>query len=311
MEIKNVKLDWNLILKNYMEFVEAKYLGYPARKTFEPIIEKLANNLLRSRVVISGTEVVAYAYLMESGEMPNELYVSAGFLSEKYYSNARLKNLIEWIKSESVRDDKIPMLNEIFNATGEWEKVLYGAGFKRVRRTRMQIVFHDREFSVSEFPKFVSAFPFSKISPEAYAEFNYRSYLGTEDAILYSLTPEQSLIMAHSLFNEDYGKIIQEASFSIFVGDRLSGCIVFTDGNGPKSGDGTPLLADISLATEQRGRGMGKIMLTRALYEMQRIGYQKAVLWVSDTNHAKELYKGVGFSDANQPEEVFFYIPHN
>jgi len=309
MEIKNVKLDWNLILKKYIGYLEAKYPGYPVRKSFEPIIEKLSNNLLRSRVVIAGREVAAYAYVMESGDMEDQLYASVGFLDEKYYSAERLKNLTEWIKSDAARERKIPMLNEIFNATGEWEQVLNDAGFKKVRRVRMQIELHNREFQAASFPEPVLAYPFSEISPEMYAEFNYRSYLGTEDAILYSYTRDQSLKMARSLFNGDYGKIIPEASFALFSGEKLSGCIVFTSGDGPKSSGGIPLLADISLAEDLRGKGIGKTLLTRSLFEMQRIGYLGAILWVSDTNDAKRLYKAVGFSELNQPEEIFFYLP--
>ena len=48
MEIRNVKLDWNLILKNYIEYTESKYPDYPVRKSFEPIIQKLSSNQLRS-----------------------------------------------------------------------------------------------------------------------------------------------------------------------------------------------------------------------------------------------------------------------
>ncbi|MHB1708847.1 MAG: GNAT family N-acetyltransferase [Thermoplasmataceae archaeon] len=309
MEIRNAKLDWNLILKNYIEFVEARYPDYPVRKTFDPIIEKLSNNQLRSRVVIAGTEVAAYAYLLDSTEMPDRIYASVGFLNEKYYSAERLKNLVEWISSESGRDRKIPMLNEIFNATGEWEKVLYNAGFRRVRRTRMQIDLHKMEFAKIETPESIKILPFGALNPESYADFNFHSYLGTEDAILYSSTPEQSLATAKSLFNGEYGKIIQDASFSIYSGDKLSGYVVFTSGEGTKPGGGIPLLADITVAGDLRGKGIGKALLMRSLFELQRLGYLKAVLWVSDTNPATQLYKAVGFTDANQPDEIFFYIP--
>ena len=309
MEVKNAKLDWNLILKNYIEYTESKYPDYPVRKSFDPIIEKLSNNQLRSRVVIAGTEVAAYAYLLDSTEMPDGIYASAGFLNEKYYSAARLKNLVEWIRSESLRDRKIPMLNEIFNATGDWEKVLYDVGFRRMRRTRMLIDLHKLEFGKIETPESIKILPFGALTPESYSDFNFHSYLGTEDAILYSSTPEQSLATAKSLFNGEYGKIIQDASFSIYSGDKLSGYIIFTSGEGPRSGGGIPLLADIAIGGELRGKGIGKALLMRSLFEMQRLGYLKAVLWVSDTNPAKRLYKALGFTDANQPDEIFFYIP--
>ena len=311
MEIRNVKLDWNLILKNYIEYTESKYPDYPVRKSFEPIIQKLSSNKLRSRVVIAGTEVAGYAYLLDSTEMPDGIYASAGFLDEKYYSAERLKNLVEWIRSESGRERKIPMLNEIFNATGEWEKVLYNAGFRRMKRTRMLIDLHKMEFGEIETPESIKILPFGVLTPESYADFNFHSYLGTEDAILYSFTPEQSLATAKSLFNGEYGKVITEASFSIYSGDKLSGYIVFTSGEGPKSGGGVPLLADIAIGSELRGKGIGKALLMRSLFEMQRLGYLKAILWVSETNPAKQLYKAVGFTDASQPDEIFFYIPRS
>ena len=311
MEIRNVKLDWNLILKNYIEYTESKYPDYPVRKSFEPIIQKLSSNQLRSRVVIAGTEVAGYAYLLDSTEMPDGIYASAGFLDEKYYSAERLKNLVEWIRSESGRERKIPMLNEIFNATGEWEKVLYNAGFRRMKRTRMLIDLHKMEFGEIETPESIKILPFGVLTPESYADFNFHSYLGTEDAILYSFTPEQSLATAKSLFNGEYGKVITEASFSIYSGDKLSGYIVFTSGEGPKSGGGVPLLAAIAIGSELRGKGIGKALLMRSLFEMQRLGYLKAILWVSETNPAKQLYKAVGFTDASQPDEIFFYIPRS
>ena len=311
MEIRNVKLDWNLILKNYIEYTESKYPDYPVRKSFEPIIQKLSSNQLRSRVVIAGTEVAGYAYLLDSTEMPDGIYASAGFLDEKYYSAERLENLVEWIRSESGRERKIPMLNEIFNATGEWEKVLYNAGFRRMKRTRMLIDLHKMEFGEIETPESIKILPFGVLTPESYADFNFHSYLGTEDAILYSYTLEQSLATAKSLFNGEYGKVITEASFSIYSGDKLSGYIVFTSGEGPKSGGGVPLLADIAIGSELRGKGIGKALLMRSLFEMQRLGYLKAILWVSETNPAKQLYKAVGFTDASQPDEIFFYIPRS
>ena len=311
MEIRNVKLDWNLILKNYIEYTESKYPDYPVRKSFEPIIQKLSSNQLRSRVVIAGTEVAGYAYLLDSTEMPDGIYASAGFLDEKYYSAERLENLVEWIRSESGRERKIPMLNEIFNATGEWEKVLYNAGFRRMKRTRMLIDLQKMEFGEIETPESIKILPFGVLTPESYADFNFHSYLGTEDAILYSYTLEQSLATAKSLFNGEYGKVITEASFSIYSGDKLSGYIVFTSGEGPKSGGGVPLLADIAIGSELRGKGIGKALLMRSLFEMQRLGYLKAILWVSETNPAKQLYKAVGFTDASQPDEIFFYIPRS
>lgn len=309
MEIKNAKMDWNLILNDFISYTESKFPDFPVKKYFEPIVEKLTNNQLRSRVLVSGREVAAYAYIVDSEDAEDRFYVTAGFLQARYYSEERLLNIVNWVLEESKKDKKIPILSEVFNGQEGWEAVIQGHGFRKMVRTRMRIDLHNREFPITDVPQGVTLAPFSKISPEEYAKLAFEAYKGTEDAILYSSTLEQSMDTAVSLFNGDYGRIIPEASFAVMLGERLAGCIIFTNGDGPKAGDRVPLLADVDLLPELRGKGIGKTVLIRSLSEMSRIGYMKAVLWVSDSNSAKGLYRSVGFSDGEQPSDSFYYVP--
>ncbi|MEM0155087.1 MAG: GNAT family N-acetyltransferase [Thermoplasmataceae archaeon] len=309
MEIKNAKMDWNLILKGYLEFLEEKYPGLPIRESMELLIEKLTQNKIRSRVIVSGKEVAAYAYIVESEELKDRNYASIGFLHPDMYNEKRVENLLNWIISESKNDKKIPMINEIFNAPESWEAIAEEHGFRKFARTRMTIDLHDLSFPISEIPSGMRISPFTDLTAAQYAELAYRAYSGTEDSILYTPTLEQSLAMSKSLFSEEYGSIIKEASYAVWSKDTLSGCIVFTNGEGPRAIESVPLLADIDLLPHLRGKGVGRVILTRALSEMSRIGYLRADLWVSENNPARNLYASLGFTDRHQPREVFFYIP--
>lgn len=309
MDIKNAKMDWNLILKGYLDFLEGKYPDLPIRKSMESLIEKLTENKIRSRVIVSGGRVAAYAYIVESEEMQDRIYASMGFLEPDLYSRERVENLLNWFISESEGDRKIPMMNEIFNAPESWEVIANDHGFRKFTRTRMTIDLHNRTFPLTEIPAGIRFSPFTDIAPEQYAELAYNAYAGTEDSILYTPSMEQSLAMAKSLFSEEYGRIIRAASYAIWNKGKLSGCIVFTNGDGPRAMDKVPLLADINILPELRGNGIGRTALTRSLSEMSRTGYLRVDLWVSETNQARRLYTSVGFTDRYQPREVFYYIP--
>lgn len=56
----------------------------------------------------------------------------------------------------------------------------------------------------------------------------------------------------------------------------------------------------IDIIEEERGKGLGKLLLTSALYEMQSIGYKNAMLHVTiDTPIAQLLYASIGFRVEN------------
>ena len=73
MEMKNVKLDWAPILEGQIKSLESLYPDIPVRKSFEGLIQELNANRLKSRVILSGINVSAYAFVAPSTDYGENL----------------------------------------------------------------------------------------------------------------------------------------------------------------------------------------------------------------------------------------------
>ncbi len=88
------------------------------------------------------------------------------------------------------------------------------------------------------------------------------------------------------------------------------GCLVVADGDGMLAGfaDVAPSRDDdaepgpvaevraIYLAPDAWGKGLGRELMTAALGQLTRLGYQQVTLWVLDTNaRARRFYAAAGF----------------
>ena len=56
---------------------------------------------------------------------------------------------------------------------------------------------------------------------------------------------------------------------------------------------------DIYVLPEYRGRGISKIFIKEGINTLKNSGYEEVRLNVFATNHAKEIYKKLGFKDLN------------
>ena len=306
MDLNNVKLDWAPILEGQIKHLESQYPDIPIRKSFAPVIESLNANKIKSRVILSGINVSAYAFVTPSGDFTDRLYGSVGFTSPAFASEDRLGNLLSWLEDAAKAQKKYVMLNEIYNAEEMAEKVMFSRGFRKFIRNRLSV-------DLSGFPKQeppmqpgFNELPLRKIKPEVYSDSEFEAYSGTADEILFNAGNRNERIeFTKGLLNGKLGPVIEQASKILAIDSKIvagSVCTHYRSLNGER----TALLADIFVAKSLRRKGIAKSLLIFSLNALKKLGYEECALWVSSENPAKFLYEKTGFIDS-ETSEIFYY----
>lgn len=307
--MNNVKINWAPILEEYIEHLEEKYPNIPVRSSFSLIIDDLNNNRIKSRVILKGAEVAAYAYIIESSEQTDRAFVSIGFIDRKYANDERLRNLIDWAQEEVKKKGKFIMMNEIFNGGEAAEVVLNELDFRKLVRDRMDLSLKDIVTEKVEVPSDLLVSGLEGVNVKEYADAEYDAYLGSEDEILFSSTNGlERAKMVESILAGRYGRVISEASKVLRQNGNIVAAILVTDGRTHNQMTSDPMVVDIFVNNKLRKRGIGRYLLYTAIDAMKQKGYGNLHLWVSTGNNARYLYKKVGFVKSDYPEEIFYYL---
>jgi GNAT superfamily N-acetyltransferase len=309
MDMKNVKLDWAPILEGQIKHLESLYPEIPVRKSFENLIHELNENKIKSRVILSGINVAAYAFIAPSGDYGDRLYGSLGFTNPSFATQDRLANLIMWLEDTARIQKKYLMVDRIYNADELGGSYLESNGFTKFKRDRMILDIGD--YKLHEISQVGSerAVPITKINPEIYSEVEFQAYKGTVDQILFNVeNSAERLIFVKKMFDGRYGVVLSEASFALVERDKIAGATLCTD---YKTSDGSriSLLADIFVSKEYRGKGYAGKLLHMSLNGLKKLGYEECHLWVSEGNPAVKLYEREGFKVSGTSEIFYFKKP--
>ena len=309
MELNNVKLDWALILEGEIKHLESIYPDLPVRVSYESVIKELNKNTIQSRVILNGINVAAYSFIKESSELKDRLYGSVGFTDIAFATDERISNLLSWLTSISRNRKKRLMLNNIFNGGELSESVLVRMGFKKFARDRMQL-YLDGSFPMTPGnidERFIQV-PADRIDIGGYADAEFRSFAGTADEILFNSSDRgQRVEFVMSLFKGKFGEIIPGSSIILSLNRQIAGSVItthqqtFTDVK-------TALILDFFVTPEFRGKGLGRTLLINSLILLRNLGYERCILWVSESNPVRRLYENIGFDSASGMKEIFYYI---
>lgn len=307
MDIENIKMDWAPILEGYISSLEDLYPDVPVRESFQQIIESLNMNEIKSRVILSGIDVAGYAYIIESREKTDRIYGSAGFIDEKFCNEERAGNLVDWLTKEAEKAGKYIMINEVFNGGSTARKVLENKGFNNVMRERMELDLASFTQEEKPFPDYLEVSGINSLNIVEFSRAEYSAYQDSADIILFpSASEDERVAMTQAIFKGRYGNVIPEASFILRKSGEISGAVITTDGS-TEGSPGTPVIADIFVSVNLRGRGIGRNLLTRALLVLKKLGFTNVQLSVNSEGVAKKLYESAGFSVSDYGKEVIFY----
>lgn len=93
------------------------------------------------------------------------------------------------------------------------------------------------------------------------------------------------------LFKGDSGRYMPDASYVALEGDRIVGAILVTYWMGK------PLVAELGVAKDHRGKGLGRSLLEAALARLAALGEPRLALYVTVGNDpAIGLYRSLGFA---------------
>lgn len=307
MEINNVKIDWGPILEGQIKYLEENYPDIAVRESYRGIIEQLNSNKIKSRIILSGINVAAYAFVMESQHMDDRVYGSIGFTDSGFATVERIQNLVSWAESIAKTQNRYLMVNDVFNAESLSERYLLDHGYMKMRRERMTLNLHDGVLPEERFPKEFEVAEIFSTTYQEYSKAEYEAYDGTPDRILFHTSKEmERFSLARSIFEGNYGEIISSASFAVRHHQKLIAAIMVTK-KYPSGTSRSALIADLFVNRDYRGNGLGRTLLVNSLNRLKSLGYDSVQLWVSDGNNARKLYTSVGFIAEPKAKEIFYY----
>lgn len=309
MDIENVKLDWTPILEGQIKHLESLYPDIPVRKSFAPVIDALNSNKIKSRVILSGINVSAYAFITPSTDLTDRIYGNVGFTDPSFVSEDRANNLLTWLEDTARIQNKILMLNEIYNAEEKSDTFLNSRNYTKFVRHRLLIelsTFHGEQFlPISD----LREIPLKSVKIDEYSSSEFDAFSGSDDEILFNVkSRNEREEFTRGLFAGKLGKVIEPASKILAGNKKIVAASLCTD---YRSLDGarTALLVDIFVDKAFRGRGLAKKLILFSLGNLRKYGYEECALWVSSGNPAKSMYEKIGFKDTGTREIFYFKKP--
>ncbi len=301
MNENNYKINWELILKREIDYLSKKFPDLDVKNNYQNIIDLLNNNKIKYKIMLNKNDFIGYAYIMDSVEKSDRLYADIGFISSKKINEVRLKEFFDWIADIAKKSGKKLMLNPVFNGNDLTEKYLENIGFKKIVRKRMVIDLNEYKYNSIEINYNISGI--KDINEDLYADAEYESFKYTPDKILFSNKREDRLKSVHSLFDGEYGEILNEASLIIKNKGRIIAALISA-----QLGFDRAFIVSLFVKREYRKKGIGKYLLLSALNRLKALSFHYVFLWVNNENFAKDFYLKNGFKLDNYPEEIIYYL---
>ncbi|MCL4453690.1 N-acetyltransferase [Ferroplasma sp.] len=303
MKLDNYRLNWDVILKKEIDFLSKKYPDIDIRGSYTSIINLLNENKIKSRIILNKNEFIGYAYVMDSSDKSDRLYADIGFISPKKITEARLKELFDWLTGIARESKKKLMLNQIFNGNEISDKYLETLGFKTIIRKRM--VLDLNEYSYRKTVENYDISGIEGLNMDLYSDAEYEAFKYTSDKYLFSDKREDRIQTVKNLFNGEYGEIIPEVSFILKNKGRISGGVVSS-----RLGFDRAFIVSIFVKRAYRKKGIGKYLLFTALNRFKALSFHYVFLWVNAENFARDFYERYGFVYDDYPDEMIYYLPY-
>lgn len=307
MEIDNVKINWAPVLESQILHLEGSFPNRGVRDTFNSIIEDLNENRIKSRLILSGKKPAGYVYYLVNEQMTDRILGNIGFVEGSMATGDRARNLLEWLIAEGRESGRFVMINDIFNGNDETSGVLSEMGFNRLDRQMMELDLRDVPNDRPPLSGEYEIEGLNRINIDEYQAVEEGAYSGSDDEILFPTVTEEKKSMARAMFEGSYGKVLTDVSRTVVRDGKLVGACVVTVGPSGEVSRGYPLVLDIFVSREHRGKGVAKALLLEAGRRASAAGYSKLYLWVNLNNEALKLYSSIGFKPSDYPQEVIFF----
>lgn len=162
-------------------------------------------------------------------------------------------------------------------------------GFSIKRRFEMMAPLDKKLESMRASCAYTTA-PMTDFNSSALSELDWEGYRNTVDQALLFSSKDDNTRLLQSLLQGDYGPVIGNASICVVRHGKPAAMIAVTDAGR------SAFLADIVVAEELRGQGVGRYLLVEAMKAAKRLEKKGMVLWVTEGNErAIALYSSLGF----------------
>lgn len=300
MEVNNVKLDWSAILENEISYYEKVLDSSNIREMYSGIIAMLDQNNLKSRVIISGNVVVAYAFLIRPNDFSDRMYAHFGFETDIAVNTTRLDTLITWARNEARSSGLLLLFNAPFNGGKCFTDYAKERGIDVIERVEMKGSTKSSGIR-SMLPDHISLISIEMADIEEMDRSLIEAFREEREYILISKNKKDRITKWHELLEgKASGKIITSASPVLVSGGRIVAMAIST------FKEGIPLISDLFVLPEYQGEGIGKYLLDH-IRENLKVAFEEVSLWVDRNSHAFSFYKKNSFSQTGKDEVIYFF----
>ena len=260
-------------------------------------------------VAMHGNVAIGFAYYLIEGSRCSigDIYVSSGWRGlgiDREMALAIFNKLDRLHRVKRIESQCVGVGNH------DADRLFQERGFERLERYYMQMDVESLEANtLTEDPRGVSIRPWKEDDFAQAARVIHRSYRGTYDRLVNSQYRSEdgcaellTILTDHIWCGDFLPQVSQVASLQ---SGTMAGVLIAS-----RVASGVGHISQISVHPAQQGRGIGRLLIERALGEFTRLGFRTASLAVTSANtNAMHLYHSCGF----RPLHVFpvFYFEKN
>jgi GNAT superfamily N-acetyltransferase len=311
-ELRNIKLEWKSILFPQIRVLKEKYPEMDAEKMYEPLVEMLSFNRIPSRVFMSEGKPVCYGYILPPVGLDDRIVCSMGFSEDdnKFFSKG--KQMLDWFKSKAQPEKKLLIVDGIFNGNFLINQ-MKDLSFNRIYRVKLlgenkllvKMLENIKNKVLKDETNFIEI-ENEEIQVEQAEKAQLEAYSESPDKFLLIRKGIENI--THQITKSGYyGKLLNSPSKILHNGKEVIGSIQVTDGSYEFLQVGVPLLVDIFVNKNYRGKGFGKFLLYIGSSKLSNLGFQQMQLWVNKDSNVYEFYKKLGFKE-NGEDDLMFYL---
>ena len=300
-----------------------EYLSDPEAVRFEPYppqtLRETEQNL---KWRISTDEMIAVE-LRETGKLIGNLYLGKreldarelGYVfNRKYWGHGYAAEAAAALVEDAFRQGVNRVYAECDPLNPNSWRLLERLGFVREAHFRRNVFFQRDEAGM---PVWKDTYVYARLNETVIRSIRPEEY-GLLETFLYEaiFVPEGETPPPKSILRQPQLRVYLEG-----FGTENSDCGLFAERNGVVVGaawarvmddyghleDGVPSLA-ISLLPEERGKGIGTLLLRRLLLLMRKKGQERVSLSVQKANYATGMYRRIGFRVVRETDEEYLMM---
>ncbi len=307
-EITNAQVSWEIILKKQIDSLDKIYQVNNSIEFYKPLIERLNNNQLPSKIYMRDGKSLCYGYMIPQADAPDRILCSMGFDSEDQKLIEVGKDILLWFVNTAKEQKKLLILDGIFNGNF-FSGIVKSTGFVSAKRQKLisdlnVLIDNIRE---KKGPQLASGDLVLRIDEVDLEE------LCTAEDIAYQDSPDKFLLIREGgknktpeiLLKGTYGMTLNAAS-CILYGEGIMGMIQVTDGTMEIFNSGVPLIVDIFVTPQYRRKGVGSKLLLYAAEKLKVLGHSMVQLWVNENSIAYNFYQSIGFTSTMEDDLILY-----